>query len=134
MSEHYASPYHPEPVGAAQRLAEIVCARQSAESLAAGFWNQAVWKKKFADQVRKAHALLKVFEPAAIFAALQLHSQVRSLLPKWVETLILTEQVKLDALKKRAAQTTLPPIDDPTSGPRLTPRPTTSIASKLKGL
>lgn len=59
---------------AAQKLAEIMVRREAAKKkivLPLKFWNTDPWKKKYKQQIIAANALLKIYEPAAIFNALK---------------------------------------------------------------
>lgn len=68
----YKSAHSFEQVKPAQYLAEIMCirmARKNKETLPVKFWNTPKWKMPYKQQIIAANALLKIYEPEHIIAA-----------------------------------------------------------------
>lgn len=97
----FKSPTTGKECSAAQLIAEIMVKREivkKKESPPIDFWNFAPWKKKYQQQIQAAHALLKVYSPHAILAALKRKecSWQYSLHVKNIADVIDEEQSKID--------------------------------------
>ena len=106
-NRRFASIYSPGSfVTAAQYLAEYVCGRQARAkhiTLPAHFWKtMPEWEKQYLLQLRHANALLKIYEPAAVSAALRSKEgqKVLSLGAKWLDDMIKKEQLLLADVKQ----------------------------------
>jgi len=85
-------------------IAELVCERLAMKEkcvLPVKFWNTDKWKKTYLMQLLTATSLLKMYEPAAIIAALKKNWKCYSLKAKWLDDDFKLEQEKLNKLKKR---------------------------------
>ena len=99
----YPSRYSPGGwVTAAQYIIELVCeqkARHENKDLPIKFWTLKEWERFFVSQTRVCHKLLKSYSSQAIINAIKA-KRIRTLLPKWIVSVIQLEQKKLDAMKK----------------------------------
>lgn len=98
----YPSRYSPGKwVTANQYIVELVCeqaAKYSKKDLPMQFWKQDGWQKFFLSQTRKVSQLLKKHDEKVIITVVK-EKRIRSLLPKWVDKVIQTEQKKFDMAK-----------------------------------
>lgn len=70
---NYQSPSTGESCTPSQLIAEIMVTREirkKEKCVPFKFWNNEPWKKKFKQQIIAANSMLKLYEPAAILAAL----------------------------------------------------------------
>lgn len=110
-SSTYPSRYSPgEWVTPAQYIIEYVCenaAQYTGRDLPVRFWRNEEWQKFFVSQTRAANRLLKKYEARAITAAIK-KKKIRSLIPKWVESVIAKEQKFLESQRKISDQVQKP--------------------------
>jgi hypothetical protein len=122
---------------AAQKLAEIACERiahKQGSVLIARFWQSPQWRRPYADQVRFATSLLKVYPEEVVFRALRKANQVWSLnAPFFVEYLDKELKIYEFELGRMKTAVSLPPrttVGLPRSG---SPR-TGSVRGRLNKL
>ena len=137
-------------IAVGQWLAELMVerlARSKNRSLPVHFWKTPEWEKPFKQQLRAAAALLRLYQPKAISAALRTTQgkRVISLSAPWLDDIIRSEQRKLDLAREaakveaeaRAAEPAKPEIV-PTPDMPLFSRPAfvrkKSTLSRLEGL
>jgi hypothetical protein len=121
------------PLTAAQKLAEIMCARKAVvvgESLEQRFWQDTPWDKEFATQIRHANRLLKLYDEEAIFETLTSNPRLWSLGPPWVSEEVAKQQAKLNQAFRSASQV----VDVEIANPNEAPRGGTRRANRRKGL
>lgn len=122
-------------IAAPQKIAEILCERAAARNgltLPPRFWNHPRWTKPFVRQVQAANALLRVYSPLAIFAAIRSHPTIHSLQPAFVADLVHAEQITIDGQIAAAEAAPSPDLSNP-SEPRRPPPPRgNNIRSQLK--
>jgi hypothetical protein len=104
-------------------LAEFLCARQARSKnveLPPKFWShpqyKTIWERCYKQQLRAALALLRLYSPRAISAALRSKEgkKVLSLAAPWFDPLVQAEQHKLDVAERlRQDQPAEPVIPEP---------------------
>jgi len=102
----YQSKYTDRKIKPAQRIVELICERffgKDGISLPKKFWNDRRFSREYRLQLIKVHALLKVYSPEAIIAALTSPKGKRiwSLGAKWLDSLISVEERKLKLLNEK---------------------------------
>lgn len=106
----YISPSTAEYCTASQYIAELMVTRLAHHkciNLPYKFWNTPEWKKLFKQELIKANALLKIYEPEAIIGVLHRKENewIHSLLYPRLNDMILEEQRKLDLIESRVDNT-----------------------------
>ncbi len=117
VDKKYKSSFSGRDVTAAQYLAETMCNRQAIkkkERLVDKFWNTPKWRMPFKQQILAAHALLKIYEPEEIIAAIMRKDAlwIFSLRFPGLNQIILEEKDRLDKLKNRLSNVEIPTYDD----------------------
>lgn len=75
------------------------------------FWNLPEWSSFYRSQLRRTHALLKKYDESSIIHVVK-KNRVRTLFPKWIETLI-SERQKVTDLRKAQRQVEQKDDDEP---------------------
>lgn len=87
----------------AQYIIECVCenaAQHSNRDLPVRFWKNEEWQKFFVSQTRAVKRLLSKYSYSAILNVVK-KKKLRSLIPKWIESVIEKEQKEIDFNKKK---------------------------------
>lgn len=108
---------------APQYLAELMCkrlAQKNKQTLPSKFWNLPEWRMIYKNQLIAAHALIKVYDPRAIIAAVErkTFSWVYSLRYPGLRQAILEEEAKLKIADKKIEKAVAPQIENPTLEPQ----------------
>jgi hypothetical protein len=98
------------------------------------FWLNPRYKPHFRTQIAAASRLLKIYDPAALFGALEANRGVRSLVPAFVADLVRAEQDRIDVATERAEAAAPIEVHDATAAPRQGVRRGESVKSRLGGL
>ena len=134
----YKSRYTDKDITIAQYLAEKMCERQAKKKkseLPWQFWNTTEWKRSFFLQLRAANGLLKTYKEEAITKALTLTPYVYSLNAPVLDSVIKTQEEKLERQVIKEPEIAPPPqciIKD--EKPRPSFSQTNSMSSKLDNL
>lgn len=137
MSSHESAYGASRSITDAQKLAEMVCERVASflnVALVPRFWQQSDWRQTFANQVKFANQLLKLYDFEAIAKALRAAPKVRSLGAGFFVEYVEREQGRLDMARVKASNSTETETTDANEAPRQSVRKTKSVKSKLKDL
>lgn len=136
----YESRYGGGFITPAQYIAEVMCervAKKNKKDLPIKFWNLPAHKRNFMVTILAANALLKLYHPKAIIAALRKSPTVYSLRAPWLDAIIQEEQEKLDKFVEEVSTTPSPsPAKDidTSEKPRESFVSQQSTLNKLRGL
>lgn len=136
-TKRYPSKYAPDTsVTAAQYITELICekkAKKDKKDLPLRFWNLPTWGSFFRQQILAANGLLKIYDSAAIVAALNSKKAwgIFSLRAPHLDAIIEEEAAKISV---RGEASNLD-VAEENAAPRPTVAPTRQdIIQKLRGL
>lgn len=136
----YESRYGGNWLSPAQYIAELMCervAKKNKKDLPLKFWNLPAHKRNFMVTILAANALLKLYHPKAVIAAIRKSPTVYSLRAPWLDAIIQEEQEKLD---KFVEEIKTAPSPSPAEDVNTSEKPRESFVSqqstlnKLRGL
>ncbi len=133
----YLSKYGAGYIPADKFIAEMMCVRiafKQKKILSEKFWNQPVWKREFQHQIIAVNALLKVYSPTAILAALKCKPYIYNLRAPWFIPVITEEEIKLQAKNEKLEEAIHIEQTPTTEKPRQNFSPNKTIISKLRNL
>lgn len=130
----YESAYGGGFITSGQFIAELMCgrlAKKNKKELPNKFWNMPAHKRSFMQNILAANALLKMYHPKAIIAAIRKAPNLYSLRAPWLDDLIKQEQEQLEAFEEKVETQPTTPLPADIS---ITEKPRESFAIKKSPL